>query len=201
MANRIGEFIESIVYAGMKPAGRSSEDAPAAKPGWLSRLLNGPAQSDPLYLTNRTAGQKARRALLLVSPIVLVTTCGILAIFLFAPKATRARKPLTATEIKARVLPDFNQPIKLDSNPNLEVTEVHFDHAGGNTIVGNIQNKSSHRIVQAIIVFDVADPANSELGGVTVVETDLAPGAMRTFRKSIQQSSATYALVREVETR
>ena len=85
MANRIGEFIESIVYAGMKPAGRSSEDAPAAKPGWLSRLLNGPAQSDPLYLTNRTAGQKARRALLLVSPIVLVTTCGILAIFLFAP--------------------------------------------------------------------------------------------------------------------
>jgi len=201
MASRMKEFIESIIYAGMKPAGRSSEDPPAAKPGWLARQLNGPAQSDPLYLTNQTPGQRVRRLVFLVSPLVVVIACGIAAIFLFAPKTAKATKPPTTAEIRARVLPEFNQPIKLDSNPNLEVTEVHFEHTGGNTIVGNIHNKSAHRIVQAVIVFELADPSNSGIGGVTVTETDLAPGATRTFRQPIEQSNATYALVREVETR
>jgi hypothetical protein len=201
MANRVKDFIESIIYAGMKPAGRSSEDAPAAQPGWFARWLNGPAQSDPLYLTNQTFGQKVRRMLILLSPVVVVIAGGILAMVLFAPKTTKVRKPLTAAEVRAKVLPEFNQPIKLDSNPDLEVTEVHFEHAGGNIMVGNLHNKSTHRIIQAIIVFELADPSNSELGGVTVTETDLAPGTTRTFKKPIEQSNAMYALVREVETR
>jgi hypothetical protein len=201
MANRFTAFVESIIYTGMKPAARSEQGAPAAKPGWFARLLNGPEQSDPLYLTNQTFGQKARRVLFMISPMIVVIAAGLVAITMFAPKTTKAPKAPTSAEVRAKVLPDFNQEFKLDSNRDLEVTEVHFEHAGGNLMVGNIHNKSNHEIIQAVIVFDLADPSNSDLGGVTVTELNLAPGATRTFKKPIEQTNAMYALVREVETR
>ena len=48
MANRVREFIESIIYAGMKPGARTAEGEPAVKPSFFARFLNGPAQADPL---------------------------------------------------------------------------------------------------------------------------------------------------------
>ena len=67
-------------------------------------------------------------------------------------------------------------------------------------MVGNIHRRN-HQILQEVVVFDLADPSNSDLGGVTVTELNLAPGATRTFKKPIEQTNAMYALVREVETR
>jgi hypothetical protein len=201
MLNRLKNLFESIVYAGMKPRARSSEDAPAAKPGLFERILNGPSQSDPLYLTNQTFGQKARRILLMVSPMLLVIVAGLVAIKMLAPKTTKDPRALTNAELRAKVLPEFNKEITLESNKDLEVTEVHFEHADGNFIMGNIRNKTDRRIVQAVVIFDLADHLNSGIGGVTVTETNLAPGASRTFRQSIEQAGATYALVREVDTK
>jgi len=201
MLIRLKNLIESIVYAGMKPGARSAEGAPAAKPGLLSRFLNGSAQSDPLYLTNQTFAQRAQRILLLGSPIVLVIAGALLAIYIWGPKTTNNPKPATSAEIRARVLPVFNKPFKLDTNRDLEVTEVHFEHTGEHSMVGTLHNKSDHPIVEAVVTFELADPANSQLGGVTVTEINLAPGASRTFRKPIEQTNAMYALVREVETR
>jgi hypothetical protein len=201
MLNRLKNFAESIVYAGMKPAVRSAEGAPAAKPGFFARILNGPAVSDPLYFTNQTFGQKARRMLLLASPVILVLAGGALAIKVLAPTKSKAPKPLTNAELRAKVLPEFNRPITLEANQDIEVTEVHFEHTGGNSIVGNIRNKGTHQIVEATMVFELADPANSGLGAVTVRETNLPPGTSRTFRMPIEQANATYAMVREVDTR
>ena len=201
MANRFRNFVENIVYAGMKPEARSAADAPAAKPGLLARFLSGPAPSDPLYLTNQTFGQKARRILLIASPLLVVIAGVLLAIALSRPKTDKAPKELTSAEVREKVLPAFNKEIKLDSNKDLEVTEIHFEHAGGSVMVGNIRNKTDHRIVQAIVVFELADAARSGLGAVTVTETNLAPGAVRTFKQPIEQTTAMYALVREVETR
>jgi hypothetical protein len=61
--------------------------------------------------------------------------------------------------------------------------------------------RKAHQIIQTVIVFDLADPSNSDLGGVTVTELNPAPGAARNFKKPIEQTNAMYALVREVETR
>jgi hypothetical protein len=201
MANRFREFVENIVYAGMKPKVRAAEGAPAARPGPFARFLSGPAPSDPLYLTNQTVGQKARRILLMLSPVLVVIAGGLLAITLLSPRTARGPKQLTSAEIRAKVLPDFNKEIKLDSNQDLEVTEVHFEHTGASMMVGNLHNKTNHSIEQAVIVFELADASRSELGGVTVTETNLAPGTVRTFKKPIEQTSAMFALVREVETR
>jgi hypothetical protein len=201
MLNRLKILFESIVYAGMKPGARSTEDAPAAKPGFFARILNGPSQSDPLYLTNQTSGQKARRVLLMVSPMLLVIVAGLVVIKMVAPKTSKAPRALTNAELRATVLPEFNKKITLETNKDLEVTEVHFEHSAGNFITGHIRNATDHRIIEAVVIFDLADHLNSGLGGITVTETNLDPGASRTFRQSIEQADATYALVREVATK
>jgi hypothetical protein len=200
MANRFQKFFESIVYAGMKPGARSPQGETAAKPGLLARFLNAPAPSDPLYLTNQTLGQKARRILLMASPLVLVIAV-LLTIYAFSSKTTAAPKQLTVAEIHEKVLPGFNKEIRLDSNRNVEVTEVHFENTGGGVMVGSLRNTTDRTIIQAVVVFELADSAHSELGAVTVTETNLAPGASRTFKKPIEQTNAMYALVREMETR
>ncbi len=198
MANRVREFIESIIYAGMKPGARTAEGEPAVKSGFFTRFVNGPAHADPLYLTNQTFAQKTRRALLLVSPVILVLVIGLVAVRHFSAKPEDAPKQLTAAELAAKTLPDFNKEIKLDTNRNIEVTEVRFDHG---VMVGNLRNTTTHPIVQAVVTFELADAADSRLGGVTVTEENLPPGVVRPFKKSIDQGNAASALVREVETK
>lgn len=201
MANGFKNFLDSIIYAGMKPGAESEQGAPAARPGLFARWLNGPAHADPLYVTNQTPGQKVRRALFMVSPMLVVIVLGLLAITVFAPKTATAPKRITAAEVRARVLPDFNQDFKLGSNKDLEITEVHFEHTDGSSIVGSIRNKSDHYVIQATVVFALADLSNSALGGVTVTQTNLPPRASRTFRWPIEQANAKYALVRELDSR
>ena len=181
MLNRLKNLFESIVYAGMKPGARSAED--------------------PLYLTNQTTGQKARRIFLMASPMIVVIAGGLIAIAVLSPATTKAPRQVSAAEVKAKVLPEFNQAIKLESNQDLEVTEVHFEHAGGNQIVGSLKNKSSHQIIQAVAVFDLADVDNSGLGGVTVTELNLRAGESRAFRQPIDQANAMHAMVRELDSK
>jgi hypothetical protein len=201
MANRSKDITDTHIDAEMNQGARSAEGAPAAKTGLVDRLLNGPAPSDPLYLTNQTFGQKARRFLFMASPILLLSAAGLLVITLLIPKSTNAPRLLTASELRAKTLPGFDKHFKLDSNRDLEVTEVHFEHTGGSMIAGNLHNKSDRRISLAVVIFELADPSNSALGAITVTELDLAPGASRTFKKPIEQTNAMSALVREVDTR
>jgi hypothetical protein len=199
MANRFRDFVESIVYAGMKPGQRPSEGASGAKPGFFARFLSGPAPSDPLYLTNQSFGQKAKRYLLMSLPVLLVLAAGgLFSLRYFGARTEVGPKQLSAKELAAKTLPAFNKPIDLETNRDVEVTEVHFERG---VMVGNIRNLTTHAIVEAVVTFELADASDSRLGGVTVTETNLAAGATRTFKKPIDQVNAVSALVREVETR
>lgn len=197
MANRFRKLFESIVYAGMKPETRASQTEPAGKPGLLARFLSGPVPSDPLYLTNQTFGQKARRFLVLVVPLVVVVALVVVAIAILLPKKA-FKEP--ATVVAPRVLPNIKD-IKLGSNPDLEVVDVHFDHTGGDTMLGAIRNKTDRQINEAVVVMDLVDDDRSQLGGITVTENNLAPGETRTFKMPIEQSTASLAVVREVHTK
>ena len=100
------------------------------------------------------------------------------------------------------MLPEFDhKQFNLETNRNLEVTEVRFEHTHGTVIVGSMRNKTDHQIIQATVVFALANADNSQLGAVTVTETDIAPGATREFRRPIEQANAVYALVRDVDTK
>ena len=96
--NRIREFFESIVFAGMKPGAQA---VPKQNLRWLGplrdpieRLLSGgPAPSDPLYLSNRTPAQKLKSWSLIAIPcLVLALGVGVtLSNFLDLPKPNPSR--------------------------------------------------------------------------------------------------------------
>jgi hypothetical protein len=203
MANRFRKFLQSIVYVGMTPDAQQTEGTATRRLRLLApleRFLSAPSASDPLYLSNRTFGQKLSRALLIALPVAVAGGVAIVAIQFYASKTVKPAKELTPAEIAAKVLPNFNRKFELDTNKDLEVLEVHFEHAASSLLVGNLQNKTSHTIQEAVVVFDLTNARGSQLGGVTVTETNLAPGAVREFKQPIEQSTAAYALVRDVQT-
>src|SRR5450759_5993708 len=108
---RIREFLESIVFAGMKPGGQT---APKRQLTWLGplrgpveRLLSGgPAPSDPLYLTNRTQAQKLKFWSLIAIPCVVLALGVIVLSRSLNPPAPKPVNPLTAAEIPANLLPN-----------------------------------------------------------------------------------------------
>ena len=184
----------------MKPATRTASAAPATKRRFLARFFSAPDTSDPLYLTNQTWGQKACRLFLISAPLALLVAGVMAVIVLSVPKTPKQPKELTKAEIAAIVLPNFNPNIKLDSNKALEVVEVHFEHAASDLIMGNFRNKSDQPINQAVVVFDLTDASGSQIGGITITEANVQPGATRQFHQAIDQPNAKYAVVREVRT-
>jgi hypothetical protein len=193
MANRFHSFFKSAGRAEVAPDFR-----PARKPGLLSRLLSPPAPSDPLYLSNRSFFQKARRFLLVAVPLVLLVGGLFVATQIDNSRTPKPVAELTPEEVAAKTLPAFNKEIKLDSNKDLQVIEVHVEHSRGTQLVGNLRNTTTHPIAEAVVVFDLVDASRSQLGGVTVTETGLLPGAIRSFRKPIEQANAAYVVVREL---
>jgi hypothetical protein len=197
MANRFRQFIESVVFAGMRPAARNG-NAPAPKTGlagMMERMISGPAVSDPMYLTNQTFGQKAKRLILVAAPILILVLGAAGATYYYSSK--HSSKPQTG-EVAVDVLRDFHPDMNLDSNKNLDVLEVRFDHSSGNVMTGLLQNKTDHVIAEAVVVFDLTDDSGSQLGGVTVSEANLEPRSPRRFHMPIEQSTAEHAVVRDV---
>ena len=180
----------------MKPGTRASQTEPAGKLGLLARFLSGPAPSDPLYLTNQTFGQKARRFLVLVIPLVVVVALVVVAIAMLVPKKVFKPAPVVAERVLRNI-----KDIKLGSNTDLEVVDVHFDHTDGDLMLGAIRNKTDRQITEAVVVMDLVDDNRSQLGAITVTENNLAPGEVRTFKMPIEQATASLAVVREVHTK
>jgi hypothetical protein len=201
---RIREFFESIVFAGMKPAGQVG---PKPQLKWLGplrgfaeRLISGgPAPTDPLYLTNRTWGQKLRSWSLIGIPCLILF--GGIAITLSSfldPPAPPPVKELTAAEITAKLLPNMDRDFKLAPPSVVQVIEARVD---GTHVVGKVKNTSSKAIAAAELVIDLTDAGGSQVGAVSAVVEKIPPSGTRDFEISIKQHNAATALVREVTLR
>jgi len=205
MAGRLRELVESIVFAGMKPG---APVAQAQRMWWLGplrrpieRFLSGGfAPSDPLYLTRRTIGQRIRAALVIGAPCLIVAGLMALALSNHFVKKTVMPKDLSPAEVAARMLPNLDH-IKLDTNRDVDVMEVHVDRTKGTAVMGTVMNNTTHEIHSAEIVFDLTDSTGTQLGGVSQKMENLAPRIRRDFRLQIAQNTASLVLVREVKTR
>jgi hypothetical protein len=203
---RVRAFFESIVFAGLRPGGQK---APGAQFGWLGplrgpfeRLLSGRAPSDPLYLTNRTAGQKMRSGLLIGIPCLILVACIALALSnLLDPPAVKPAKELTASEVAAKLLPNVAKDIKLSTNPDIQVLEVSVRQEGGPRVVGAVHNTTSHDIAAVDLVVDLTDSAGSQVGGVSATIDRVPANGNKNFQIAIKQRDASFALVREVTPR
>jgi hypothetical protein len=205
MLKRFRQFIDSIVYAGLKP------DTPreqTKRKGWLGplgglvdRILSRPAPSDPLYLSNRTFDQKVRLALLIAVPCVILTG-GVLLLLsnTFQANDTGPAAEPSAAVLAAKLLPNIDKTIKIEVNKDVQVLEAHVESQGGMKVAGVVKNNTDRMIHTTEIVLNLTDRTGSHLGAVSVKVGDLAPNATVRFQVPIEQKDATFALVREVST-
>jgi hypothetical protein len=202
MGKSFRDFVESIVYAGMKPGVPRSQ---TRRMRWLGRFreplerfLNSAGSDDPFYLTNRTWGERVRVWVLLALPCVVVASVIALGVWgLIEKKEPQPARQLTPAQIAARMLPDLNKPIDLNVNSDLEVVEVRI-REDGKMLVGAVRNRTGRPISHAELVVDLTDVRGSRLGAVSAPIGQIAPKGTASFELPIQQHGAAFALVREV---
>jgi hypothetical protein len=204
MASRFRKYLESIAYAGMRPgkpkAGSKRMRLLGPLRGPVERVLSGGGQQDPLYLSNRTFGQKLLGWVKVGVPLLVVVA---VVVFAFRTYRRQDKPPevLSPAEVAAKMLPDLNKPIHVYSNTDIEVVEVSVDHAAGDRLVGKFRNTTDHEIQSGEVDFTLTGVNGTQVGAVNVKVTKLAAGGTVPFTQPIAEKAATFALVREVRTR
>jgi|SRR5271157_2638217 len=203
--NRLRKVFESIVYAGMKPGGAAQQKkrlrwlGPLAGP--VTRFLDGgAAPSDPFYLTNRTLGQRLRLAIVIAVPCLLVAGgMGLVALGYFGnPEAAPPPPTLTPEQVAAKMLPDLDKNLKLDTNRDVEIPDVHIEQGAATKVSGTARNNTDHLIQDVEVVFDLTNHAGSRLGAVSTHIPRIEAKGTVTFSFPVDQRDAAFALVREV---
>ena len=203
MKKRIQQLLESVLFAGLKPRGQA---APKREPGGLGplrssvdRFLSGGQPTDPLYLTNRTSGQKLKSWSLVAIPcLVLAVGVSVVLSNLIDPPAATPLKQPTSAEITAKLLPNLNQDFKLKPPSDIQVIEISVI---GSRLVGVLRNTSTHDIAAAELVVDLTNAAGSQVGAVSGTVERLPALGTKDFQIPITQRDAAFGMVRDVRSR
>ena len=207
MLKRLREVIESIAFAGMKPGNQATAATPlkwlGPLRGPIERLLSGGASADPLYLSNRTLGQKARSWSLIGIPcLVLAAVIGVLLSNLLAPPPPPPVPQLSTAEIADKILPNLAKNIKVEQNTDVEVLEVGIQRdPNPRLLAGKVRNNTYREIAAADFVFDLTDSSGSQLGAVRATVEKIPPASVKDFQFPIKQQQAAFALVRNMSIR
>lgn len=200
MARSFRQFVEKVIFAGMKPGVKPSE---TRRMRWLGpyrrmieRFLSGAAPDDPFYLSNRTLGERARFWALLSLPVILVAGVVAWGILGFISLQDQAPKDLTSQQIAARMLPDLNKPMDLNANQDVEVLEARVQQGQPLKLVGSVRNLTDRTINRTDLVFDLTDARGSRVGAVSVPLENVLPRRTVKFELAIPQRSAAFALRR-----
>ena len=200
MKKRIREFFESLMYAGLKPGGQA---APKREPGRagplrnsVERFLSGGQPTDPLYLSNRTPGQKLKSWSLIAIPclVLVLGVSVVLTNLVDSPPATPLKQP-TSAEITAKLLPNLNQDFKLKPASDVQVVEIRVV---GSRLVGVLKNTSAREIAAAELVVDLTNAAGSQVGAVSGKVEKIPALGTKDFQIPITQRDAAFGMVRDV---
>ena len=201
---RIREFLESIVFAGLKPGGQTAPKPQLMQLGPLrgpiERLLSGgPTPTDPLYLTNRTLAQKIKSWSLVAIPcVVLAVGVGVTLSNVLDPPTAKPLKEPRAAEITAKLLPTMDKDIKLAPPADVQVLELKVD---GSRLVGVVKNNTTREIAVVELVIDLTNTTGSQIGAVKGIVEKLPPSGRKNFQIPTKHSDAALALIREVTSR
>ena len=156
--NPIRKFLESVVFAGMKPAGQT-----APKPrfrllgplrGTVERLLSGGA--------NRTPTQKLKSWSLIAIPCLILVIGIAYTLRSLDPPEAKPQDAPTAAEITARLLPNIDKDLKLSPASDVQVLEVYV---AGSMLLGTVQNSTAREIGTVQLVIDLTTSSGSHVGG------------------------------------
>jgi hypothetical protein len=201
--NTLRKLWESVIYMGMKPGSTPSQTRIARFFGPLRGpverfLAGGMAPSDPLYLTNRTFGQKLRTGVVVAIPCLIVIALVTVGVGSYIKVREKPVRELTALELRDKILPDLAKTVHVTTNHDLEVTEAHVESGQTATVWGKVRNNTDHSIDNAEVVFDLTTRAGARLGAVAAKIPHVEAKSEAPFRVSVEQDTAAFALVREV---
>jgi hypothetical protein len=197
---RIRDFFESIAFAGLRPGQKPG----TKKARWfgsageaVDRLISGSAPSDPLYLSNRSSGQKMKLWILIGAPcLLLAMAVGVALSNILDREEPKPVEPATR-EVSANLLPDLASTLSPNQQHDLEVVEVRVEHTGGSHVNGVVRNTTGHDIATAHVVMDLTDINGSQVGGVEANLEKIPAMKTKTFSIPIAQRTAAIVLVRE----
>lgn len=200
---RIREFLESIVFVGLKPG---SPAAPKSELWWLGplrgpfeRLLSGSAPADPLYLSNRTSSQKLKSWSLIGIPcLILALGIGVTLSDLLDPPDSAPVKEPSASEIAAKLLPHIEREFKTTPDSDVQVVEVKVE---GSHVIGVVRNTSTREVALAELVIDLTDSSGSQVGAVNATIEKIPASSEKAFQIPIKQPNAAFSLIREIKAR
>ncbi|MBZ5585686.1 MAG: FxLYD domain-containing protein [Acidobacteriia bacterium] len=203
MPSRFRQFVESVLYAGLKPNAPRKESKRGGFLGSIlerfERFLAGRAPTDPLYLSRRTWRQKLRLGLTIGAPCVLLLAALAVAMSNMLPKSATPLHEPTPAEIVAKLLPDLDKTVKLDVNRDAEVVEVHAEKGPGARITGLVRNRTN-RAISVEVTLELTDDAGSRLGAVEGRVDKIPPRNTIPFQFPAKETHAAFALVREIRT-
>jgi len=203
LLGKLRRRLEAVIYAGITPVRAPS---PPRRTRWfdplhrrLDRFLSGgEVPRDPLYLTNRTFGQRLRLAIAVAIPCLVLVgliTAGFAGYFHVREKP---QAQLTGAEIAARTLPGIDtQNLHAARNRDLEVLDALI--SDGHVLSGAVRNNTGHAIDDITVVFDLADISGTRLGAAAVHIAHVEARGTSTFHLQLEQQNAAVALVREVQ--
>jgi hypothetical protein len=203
MANRIRSIIESLVFAGLKPAGGvPAGPRPPRRLAWLrdkiERFLSGGRADDPLYLSNRTWKQKLRLWLVVGTPLVLLVGAATLFFTnVFTPQTPPPPKEPTNAEKLARLLPDLQNTVHIDALEGIGVDELRVLRDGPPKVTGLVTNKTD-AAMSVDIDLELADRSGSRLGSVTQMVKNVPPHSSARFEFAAADPTAMYAIVKKI---
>jgi hypothetical protein len=215
MLKSIKEFFEKVAYAGLKPqGGRPINQTPAAaKAGaakssgmsavraWVDSKINSGGPVDPLYLSSRTPAQKIKTMAMVGIPVAIVLGgVGLVLLGVFDHDSGLGPPPegISNAEIASKMLPDLNKDLHIEAQHDLEVEDVHVVSGSPIRLVGVAKNTTDHAIARAELTFDLTDKTGSRQGAVTTELKNISSKTSVPFQFAIEQTSASFALVREV---
>jgi len=178
-------------------------DALAAK---IESFLSGGRVADPLYISNRTLGQKIRVALLVTLPAVAFIGVAVVAMDRHSNPRPRADKepsatPEAARPIASKLLPDIEKNFTTEYSKDIDILEGRVSSGSQRTLSGKVRNRTNHLVRLADIVFSVRDLDGSELGVVAVKVENIAPHATAAFHLKLDHPTAAAVIVQEVHSR
>ena len=198
---RVREILESIAFAGLKPSG-GPVAAPKKKTWYtpveerLERYLTGGATpNDPLYLSNRTLGQKVRAWSLIGVPCLILAIGIGVTLYVLEPPEAAPPKQMTSAEIAAKVLPNIDKDIKLAPAADIQLVQINVS---GMRVTGTVQNTTQHSVAHAELVIQLTDSTGSQVGAVTTELKNIPASGQKEFGFPITQRDASYAVVREI---
>jgi len=168
-------------------------------------LISGQAPSDPLYLTNRTWGQKLKVATLVAAPVLLLialVTVGATNRLRFDKVDPYEHPPMEASpqaEAPPPAAPQRTLPDAISASTDLDVVNLRIARdAHPPAVTGVVRNKTNRKVASAEVSYYLADTAGSLVGTDKTEVANVEPHGSVAFRMPLKIAKAEYVFVRDV---